>query len=157
MRNLQHWSSPRSRTDAVTGNPASNYARRIIGIVLCTAPISLAAASLISGLGAASPGDTGGIGWIILAAAIASFNGYLSFLRPWLYRQRHEGSMEGFRFISGFPLIGSLAVMIGVIFSWGHLYSAILGALVSVVDTGGTPAFLIVTWRDRSFWGDRAS
>lgn len=122
-----------------------------------TAPIWLAAASFIHGVRAGSGTDTGGMGWFILAGVIASFNAYLSFLRPWLYARGHEGSTDGFRRASGIPLVGTLAVTAGIISSWGHTHSAILGAVLSVADSGGAPVFLVVIWRDKSFWGEQSA
>lgn len=131
-----------------------NYIRRATGIVVCTTPIWLAAASVVSGVRTTSPSDASGIAWLFFGAVIAALNAYFSFLRPWLYAQRHNGSMKGFRSVSGIPLIGTIAVMLGIIFSWGHIYSAIVGAVISVIDSGGGPIFLVVTWHDRSFWGE---
>ena len=90
--------------------------------------------------------------WALVPAAfIAGLNFHLSFIRPLIYRLRH-GSMEDYRHVSGFPMIGTLLVLIGGIVGFGALSSALFGLAAMLVDTGGSLWFLIATWHDRSFW-----
>jgi hypothetical protein len=90
---------------------------------------------------------------VILAAVIGGFNFWLSCVRPLTYRLSH-GSWEGYHFVSGLPIVGTAIVMAGVLLSFGHVATALLGLLVLLMDTAGLPWFLAATWRDRELWDE---
>jgi hypothetical protein len=60
--------------------------------------------------------------------------------------------MEGYQFVSGAPLVGTLFVVAAGLLGFGNLPTAVVGLLALVLDTGGLPWFLAMTWHDRSFW-----
>lgn len=82
---------------------------------------------------------------------IGVLNFYLSIVRPWLYQVR-QGSMEGYRFVSVFPLFGTLFVIWAGVIGFGELPTVIVGLVTSALDMGGLPWFLVCTWHDRSMW-----
>ena len=92
-----------------------------------------------------------GVGIMIAASAIAILNFSLSFVRPRLFLLRN-GSMGDYRHVSGLPGIGTLLVILGAIFGFGAIGTAILGLVVMALDTGGSVWFLIAVWSDESFW-----
>ncbi len=92
-----------------------------------------------------------GMGFMIAAAIVTVLNFYLSFGRPLMFRLRH-GTMDGHRFVSGFPMIGTVLVMLGALFAFGTVGSAAIGVFAILLDTGGSFWFIISTWHDRSFW-----
>jgi hypothetical protein len=124
---------------------------RLIGLVLCLGPVIVAIASAVYAL--AHPeipklrvSLVGG-----LAAVVVLFNFHYSFTRPALYRLRH-GSMEGYRFVSSFPIVGTVFLLIESILGFGSLYTALLVLFGYFLDTGGLPWLVVMTWRDRDFW-----
>ena len=88
---------------------------------------------------------------MLAAALLAGLNFYLSFIRPRIFRLLH-GSMDGFRHVSGIPIIGTVLVVLGALFGFGAVGSALLGLACIGFDTGGSVWFLICTWRDSSLW-----
>ncbi len=132
--------------------------RRTLGVTIC---LGVPAALLFSlALGprsspAAAPQSSipaiAAAALVSVAAVIGVLNLYLSFVRPWNYRRRH-GTDFGYRFVSGVPVLGTLLLAPVVLLSLGTPYLAACGLLVSMIDTGGLPWFLIMTWRDRSLW-----
>lgn len=90
--------------------------------------------------------------------AISCLNFYLSFIRYPLHRWRGKPRSE-FRWISGFPLVGSLGLVIGLVlmrFSRGVLPTPLLAValVIAVLDTGGIHWFVATQVWDR-FGGDR--
>jgi|SRR5882724_2526333 len=132
-----------------TGKP--NYLRRMIGIIVCGSPIILFAVSLIFGLFHFRTPNPTGVGLIAGSIFISIFNFYLSFVREFIYRLCH-GSMDGYRFISGIPLIATFSAVVGGILSFGSVLAPVLGLTTIAFDTGGLFGFMIFTWRDSSFW-----
>jgi hypothetical protein len=92
-----------------------------------------------------------GIGFVIAANAIATLNFYLFFIRPRLFFLTHK-SMDGYHFISGVPIIGTLFTIIGLCVGFGAIGTAIIGIIAILLDTGGSLYFLIAIWHDTSFW-----
>jgi len=121
--------------------------RRILGVAVCALPPALSVASLIAGLAGGSAPWFTGITFVIAAATIGLTNAFLSFVRP---RLRSASR----RHISGIPVVGSALVVIGVLYGFGALGTALLALAASAIDTGGAPWFAISTWRDRSLWDD---
>jgi hypothetical protein len=128
-----------------------NLARRTFGVALAFSPMALLLASIIVGvMGSQRPHFTG-IGFMVVAAIIAAFNFYLSFIRARLFSWR-RGSMDGYRHVSGFPMIGTICLTMGALFGFGAIGSALVGIGALAADTGGSVWFVIATWRDSSLW-----
>ena len=125
--------------------------RRVLGLCLGLAPLVLLLASLVSGLNNPVRPIFAGMGFMVTAAGVALLNFHLSFGRPLFFRLRH-GTMDGYKFVSGFPMIGTALVVLGALFGFGAVGSAVTGVVVMLLDTGGSFWFLVSTWRDRSFW-----
>ena len=85
---------------------------------------------------------------------MAALNFYLSFVRPYLFRVR-RGSMDGYRFVSDVPIVGSILVVLGALFGFGAVGTALIGIIVFLLDTGGSGWFVIATWKDKSLWDKR--
>ena len=78
-------------------------------------------------------------------------NFYLSFVRPALFRWRY-GSLEQYRHVSGFPMVGTILVVVGGLLGFGSVVTASFGLSAMLLDTGGSFWFLLATWNDSSFW-----
>ncbi len=118
-------------------------------------PLVIAVASLISGWLGLLIAEDAGFGWVVVGFAIAVLNAHLSFLRPMLYARRNDGSMVGYRNVSGFPLVGTMFALIGIVFSWGHLGVALFGVAVIALDPGGAISAFVAVCRDNSLRGVR--
>ncbi len=94
---------------------------------------------------------TSGVGWTFAAAVLGLFNFHLSFVRPLLFRWRY-GSLAKYRHVSGFPVFGTLLVLVGGLLGFGAVITASVGLTAMLLDTGGPPWFLLTTWKDTSFW-----
>jgi hypothetical protein len=127
-----------------------NWRRRAIGLVLCLSPIAILIASLIVGIKRGTA-LTPGLYYVLPGALIAALNFHLSWTRPLLYRLAH-GSMEGYRFVSGVPIVGVFFVLAGVLPWFGDVITALAGLAVLFADTGSPPWFLAMTWRDSWLW-----
>ena len=127
-----------------------NYIRRATGIAICFGPVVLLSVSLFYGTGGWT-GEFVGLGCTVLGLLIGLLNVHLSFVRPRLYFWRHR-SLEGYQFVSGIPVVGTFFVVIGGILGFRELPTAAIGLITLILDTGGSPWFLIMTWRDRSMW-----
>jgi hypothetical protein len=121
-----------------------------MGITLCFAPVLLLVVSL--GYGMLSPMNRPvGVGFACVALIFAIFNAYLYRVRPWLYHFR-RGSMDGYRFVSGLPLFGTVFVVVAGLKGFGDPRAAVIGLIALTVDTAGLPWFLMMTWGDTSLW-----
>jgi hypothetical protein len=79
---------------------------------------------------------------------ISALNFYLSFVRYPLFRLR--GRAAEYRNVSGFPFIGSVAVLFALIGFQFSLWAWIVGILVAALDTGGPHWFIAsVVWQLR--------
>ena len=125
-----------------------NYPRRVLGAVLCLSPLLLLIASAVLHN---RPHSAAAMWLLVPAAAFALLNFHLSVSRPLLYRLCH-GSLDDFRFVSVFPIIGTVFAIIGGIVGFGALSAALIGIGAILVDTGGSFWFLVATWRDTSLW-----
>jgi hypothetical protein len=130
-----------------------NWRRRSVGATICILPIAIAVGSIILGAVRGTALTPYGLYIVLLSSAVGVFNFCLSWVRPLLYRLLH-GSWEGYHFVSGVPIVGTLIVVVGVLLSFGHVVTASLGLLVLLIDTGGLPWFLAATWRDSSLWDE---
>ncbi len=70
-------------------------------------------------------------------------NFYLTFIRYPLYRIR-GGKKRDYRFVSGFPIIGSLSILLSLGFVQMPVYLRWFGAVCAILDTGGLHWFLVV-------------
>ena len=61
--------------------------------------------------------------------------GYLAHLRPWWYRRR-RGSLDGYRFVSGLPAVGTLFLVAGCLIALGSPTVGLLGGLAGLLDVG---------------------
>jgi hypothetical protein len=128
---------------------ATNYTRRLLGILICFAPAFLLLASLAASY--TMPRHTGFVVLPILALLLAALNLYLVVGRPALYHWRH-GSLDGMRNVSGVPLVGTCLVVTGGLLGFADRWAAVLGLVALALDLGGLPWFLVFTWHDRSLW-----
>jgi hypothetical protein len=129
-----------------------NSRRRAIGITVCLLPILLMVASIVVGLFWPRTSPVGVV-LALFAVPLVFLNLYLAAARPSLYRRRH-GSMEGYRNVSGVPLIGNLLAVIGCVVGFCDWRAATVGLFALVCDVGGLPWFIVATWRDPSFWDE---
>ena len=122
--------------------------RRVLGITICFSPVALAVWSLFV---PRRPTWWAALIPLALGASIGSLNLYLSWIRPWIYRLRNH-SLEGYRYASGAPVIGTVLVTLALLAGVGSKLIAAAGLLVLTIDTGGLPWFLVQTWSDKSLW-----
>ena len=130
------------------------YGSRFILVSLAAAPFLLVAYSLLSGRQPDYP--VLGVALVVVALAVAALNAHLSWVRPLLFRWRH-GSMAEYRFISGFPVVGTVFVVLAVVAAFGSTAVAILALLSLFLDTGGLLWFAAVVWKDPAFSGPAQS
>lgn len=133
---------------------AKNYLRRTAGAAICLTPAVAPTASLAYGLVDHKSRTIASIIFVSLAAVFAACSFYLSFGRPLLFRLRH-GTLEGYRFVSGIPVIGNILALIGIALGFGAIDTAFCAIIVVALDTAGLPWFLVATWRDVSLWDGR--
>jgi len=128
--------------------------RRLLGVAISLSPILVLLASIVFGIIRSRPFFSAALGLMVAACVLAIWNFYLSFFRGRLYVKRH-GSLEGYRYVSGVPLIGAVLAMMGGLVGFGEIGSALVGIASMALDTGGPIWFLIWTWRDEPFWDSR--
>ncbi len=117
------------------------------------APVLVLVASLVHAVARGDAWHPFGLSVVLVALLIGALNFYLSGLRRLLHHWTRRA--EPYRHVSGFPLIGTLVVVLGGVIGFGSILCAALGLLAVALDTGGSVWFLIATWRDLSVW-DRA-
>jgi hypothetical protein len=135
-----------TKTDSRT-----NWLRRGVGLIVGSSPLLLLAASLYYGLDGHSQWRPFGLVAELLALWAGGFNFYLSFVRGVIHLLRN-GCLEGYRHVSGLPMIGNLLAILGVFLGFGAIVPAVIGLVAVAIDTGGAPWFVGCTWRDASFW-----
>lgn len=96
----------------------TSYLRRGIGVLACAAPVLLLVASMVSAVIAGDRPDAIRSVAMVVAIVIAALNFYLSAVRPLVFRRRN-GSLDGYKHISGIPVIGSLVVVAGAVVGFG--------------------------------------
>jgi hypothetical protein len=129
----------------------TNYLRRLFGVLVAVAPFFLMIASVSYWIDHKDSSDWRGIWCGSAGAAIGLQNFYLSFVRPLLHRLS-RGNLEGYKFVSGLPMIGTILTVLAVIYGFGSGGTAAIGVCALIWDTGGLPWFVLSTWRDRSLW-----
>jgi hypothetical protein len=132
--------------------------RPLLVILSLASPVAITLISDANGLLKSQNGDTIWFSWLLIGigGSISVFNLYLCVGRPSLYARRNKGSMVGYRNVSGIPLVGSVLVSLGALFSWGQLGIACSGMVVLAADVGGSPFAAFALWGDKSFWEARA-
>jgi hypothetical protein len=93
-----------------------------------------------------------GFGFIGFASLITALNVHCSLIRPLSYKFKHR-SWEGYKHVSGFPAVGTMFAVIGVLLAFGNTTVGILGLIITIADTGGPVWFLISTWKGW-FWDE---
>ena len=127
----------------------TNIKRRALGIAGAIAPILLAIACIFCPTPFSLHFQQIGLILVRIALALACLNFWLSFVRPLLLRLLR---VQRPKHVSGFPLIGTVLQIIGVIFGFGNVQVGVTGLLAAIMDTGGQPWFVIFTWKDKSLW-----
>ncbi|HEX7151446.1 MAG TPA: hypothetical protein VF618_08170 [Thermoanaerobaculia bacterium] len=124
------------------------------GVFTCLAFLAMAVVPVGIGVWAwRVPAHDAGTPWVAwglvgVAFCVAGVNAWLSWGRGVLYRRRH-GSLEGYRFVSGFPLVGAGVAVLAVILAFGHDGVAAIALLSMVVAPGSPLWFLPVVWRQQ--------
>lgn len=131
-----------------------NYTRRVVGLGVAFAPSAVLVASLVWSLIRGSAHHPYALSVMLLALIIGGINLHLSVVRPLLF-VRARGSGERYRHVSGIPIVGTLAVLVGSVLGFGSAPCAAVGLVAVAIDTGGSVWFLVATWRDPSFWDER--
>lgn len=131
--------------------PGKNTLRRLMGLVVCSLPIVLPIACAIYPRDVTRPRYYAGMVLVIGACLVGCLNFYLSFARPWMYRRMY-GSMDGYRFLSGLPVVGTFFLVAGSVIGFGSTTIGLLGILSALFDSGGLLWFPVLTWKDSSFW-----
>lgn len=126
---------------------------RSVGITLCSLPALFALASVLWPRPVSPTQEGVGLVLVGIAGLIAGLNLYLLYLRPWHYR-RCQGAGEGYRFVSGLPIVGNLLVVGGCFVAFGSGLVGSCGLLVALADPDGLAWFPIRTWRYTSLWDD---
>jgi hypothetical protein len=127
------------------------YLKRTIGILVALAPFVVV--TLFSSiewrpfLGKAS--DTG---YFLLAfgGLFCVANLYCSYLRYPLFRL-FGGNKEEYKWVSGFPFLGILA-LIGFMFIPQSVWISVIILFLLLIDTGSVSWFVVCTWKDDSLW-----
>ncbi|MGN6366811.1 MAG: hypothetical protein ACTHN5_00840 [Phycisphaerae bacterium] len=96
-----------------------------------------------------------GLTCLTLGTLITAINFYTSFLRYPLHRRR-GGTRENFRFISGFPLLGSFLLFLALLFLSHHPPLQWTALAIALLDAGG-PHWLIATLLYMLLFGKRTN
>ncbi|MGO8764840.1 MAG: hypothetical protein ACLQSR_06855 [Limisphaerales bacterium] len=132
-------------------NQKLNLWRRAIGLLCGLLPLFVIVASIVYGLSHSQPRFVA-FGWLIAAAIIALINMFYSFVRPFILLRILRVPNKEYKRVSGLPVIGSILVILGTLFSFGSIGTAILFLIIFLIDTGGSMWFLIATWKDSGLW-----
>ena len=131
----------------------TNYGCRLLGLLLGLTPLVALLISFISGLGN-TVSYTYSILFMLVALLIACLNFYLSVIRPFIFKIKH-GSMAGYNFISGVPIVGSILIIFGLLSGFGSMPSSIIGVAAYSLDTAGLGWLVVASWDDRSLWDEK--
>ncbi len=132
--------------------PPKNILRRTIGVALCSLPLWLAVACAVWRRPVPGPIVRVAMVLVVLSGLVGCLNMHLLFVKPWLYRRRHGGSLEGFRFVSGLPVVGTLLQAGACFMAFGSVPVGVCALLTALIDTCGVPWIPVLTWKDSSFW-----
>ena len=75
-------------------------------------------------------------GALLVGGLVCALNFYLSFCRYALHRFR-GGSRESYRWMSGFPLVGSLLVTLSIVKFYEVPWILTMALVLIAIDTGG--------------------
>jgi hypothetical protein len=85
-----------------------------------------------------------------MAMFIALFNLWLSFGRPMYWHWRHPTAE--YKHASGAPLVGNVLAVGALVVGFSALGASSLSLVALLVDVGGAPWFVALTWRQQAFW-----
>ena len=91
----------------------------------------------------------GGLGMIGVIANI-----YLHLLRHRIFRMLH-GSLKGFSFVSGIPVVSGWLIAIAIPFCPREPVLFIVAVVLMLADPGGFHWFVVNTWGYDECWNDR--
>ena len=83
-----------------------------------------------------------GVIFTVLAAAVCTWNFYVSIFVPWSYERKH-GSMKGFAHTSGLPFIGGIFILFAGALMPASLFVGIFLLVLYIFDGNGLMLFLI--------------
>lgn len=131
-------------------------ARRALAVVVCLAVPVLFVVSFVVGVLGPSGGWFDG-GWpLLISGPVVALNLHCSFVRSIVYRRR-VGSLDGYRHVSGIPMIGWIGLILALLAGWGAPGTAAVGLVLCFLDTGGLFWFLVAVWRDPTFFAGRSA
>jgi hypothetical protein len=136
---------------AVRMTKTTSYIRRAVGVLVAFAPVVFLVASLVFALTRRNEHHPTGLAVVLIGLVIGALNFHLSAIRGTLYR-RTTGSLDGYKYVSGAPVIGTVFVVVGTLLGFASALCAALGLLAVAIDTGGSVWFVIATWKDTSLW-----
>ena len=88
-----------------------------------------------------------GILFAVLSLLVCSWNFYLAFVNPWLYRREH-GSMDDYRASSGLPIIGGFFIAFAAVLLPASQAVGLALLFLYVIDGYGLPWVLVALIRD---------
>jgi hypothetical protein len=127
-------------------------------IVRKSVAVTIAVACLAVPIGPLFSEARAALGWQAIAGyALLTFGGaisvqnfYLSFVRPLVYFAR-GGSADGYRNVSVIPLFGMLTIP-GIVLAPPSTVLSVACIVLMLADTGNLLWFVVMVWRDDSFW-----
>ncbi len=127
----------------------TSIVRRFIGVLVAVAPVALAVVSLAwrhrqapLPLAASVLADS--------AVFFALFNLWLSFGRPMYWRWRYPAA--AYKHASGAPMIGNVLAIAALVAGFGAFSTSLVALVALVIDVGGVPWFVALTWRQQALW-----
>ena len=129
----------------------TNYVRRSLGLTAVGGPVCLLVASAVHGRAVTTSVGLPALAIILVGLLVEALNSYLSFAKGLVFRWR-TGSVDGYRRVSGIPVLGTVLATTGGLLGFGSVTCAVIGLLSVAIDTGGSIWLVISTWRDASFW-----
>ncbi|MGB0413186.1 MAG: hypothetical protein ACPGJU_01955 [Coraliomargarita sp.] len=127
----------------------TSYARRSLGVVIALLPFLAVVASLFSPWH--SPLRSIPIGLGIVAVAFTALNLWITLILPSILKKKNEAHGRNHS-TSVFPILGTLFAFGACLVGFGHTAPSILALIAFLLDLGGLPWFIALTWRDQSFW-----
>lgn len=123
--------------------------RRFLGVVVAIAPIALAVVS-IAWHPRHPPFPLIADALVGTAMFFAMFNLWLSFGRPMYWRWRKPAAE--YKHASGAPLVGNALAVGALVAGFSALDASIFALAALLLDVGGAPWFVALTWRSRELW-----
>ena len=128
-----------------------NYVRRTIGVIICSLPVVLAISSILWDKEVSNTSYATGLILIVLSILVGLLNINLLSIKPRLYKHKHK-TMEGYKFISGLPMVGTMLQVFGCVVAFGSDVVGLLALLTILIDIGGLFWVPVITWNDDSLW-----